>query len=115
MTVTIYHNPACSKSCQVLERIRAKGIEPEIITYLDNPLSVDEIKQLLTEMKTGPREIMRTNVPAYEKLNLAAKSVSDEVLIGAMAEQPALLNRPIVATAKGVKLCRPIELVDTLL
>lgn len=107
--VRIYHNPNCGTSRNVLAIIRHCGIEPEIIYYLKTPPSRMELVELLLEMKLSARELLRTDVPAYEKFNLESSSVADEEMIDAMIQDPILINRPIVVTSKGAKLCRPCK------
>jgi arsenate reductase len=104
MKVTIYHNPHCSNSRKALEIIRAKGIEPEIIEYLKTPLPPNELRHLIGKMKVPVRDVMRTKEPVYAEMGL--DGADDDTLLAAMAAHPILLNRPIVVTPKGAKLCR---------
>ena len=113
MHVTIYHNPNCSHSRKALEIIRAHGIEPEIIEYLKTPLPPNELRHLIEKMKVPVRDVMRTQEPAYAEMKL--DGADDDTLLAAMAAHPILLNRPIVITPKGAKLCRPSETVAALL
>ena len=114
MSVTIYHNPHCSNSRKALEIIRAHGIEPKVIEYLKTPLTPQKLRHLIKdELKTGVREVMRTQEVAYAEMKL--DGADDDTLLAAMAAHPILLNRPIVVTDKGAKLCRPGETVETLL
>lgn len=113
--VRIYHNPNCGTSRNVLAIIRHCGIEPEIIYYLKTPPSRMELVELLLEMKLSARELLRTDVPVYEKFNLESSSVTDEEMIDAMIQDPILINRPIVVTSKGAKLCRPCEEIFSIL
>ena len=114
MTVTIYHNPQCSNSRKALEIIRAHGIEPKVIEYLKTPLTPQKLRHLIRdELKTGAREVMRTGESAYSEMKL--DGADDDTLFAAMAAHPILLNRPIVVTEKGAKLCRPGEQVEELL
>jgi arsenate reductase (glutaredoxin) len=113
MKVTIYHNSQCSNSRKALELIRAKGIEPKIIEYLKTPLSPNQLHHLVQQMHVSVREVMRTNEPAYAEMKL--DGADDDSLLAAMAAHPILLNRPIVVTEKGAKLCRPGEAVEGLL
>jgi arsenate reductase (glutaredoxin) len=113
MDVTIYHNQQCSNSRKALEIIRAKGIEPTIIEYLKTPLSPQQLRHLIERMQVPVRAVMRTNEPAYADMKL--DGVDDDTLLGAIAAHPSLLNRPIVVTDKGTKLCRPGETVEALL
>jgi arsenate reductase len=113
MTITIYHNPQCSNSRKALELIRARGIEPVVVDYLKTPLSRDALRALLARLGVPLREAMRTKETIYAELNLA--SAGDGALLDAIATHPVLLNRPIVVTDKGTKLCRPGETVLALL
>ncbi len=111
MTVTIYHNPACGTSRNTLAMIRASGKEPEVIEYLKTPPSREKLVELISKMGISPRQLLREKGTPYAELGLADLSLSDDALIDAMMQHPILINRPIVVTAKGVKLCRPSELV----
>lgn len=113
--VTIYHNPACGTSRNTLAMIRASGVEPEVIEYLKNPPSRERLLELITLMGCVARDILREKGTPYLELGLDNLSLSDETLIDAIMQHPVLINRPIVVTAKGVKLCRPSELVLTIL
>ena len=113
MTVTIHHNPSCSNSRGTLDIIRAQGIEPVIVEYLKTPLSKDELTALVEKLDLPLRDIVRMKEAVYAELKLA--DASDEALLGAVAAHPILLNRPIVVTPKGARLCRPPELVRDLL
>ncbi|MDD2934482.1 MAG: arsenate reductase (glutaredoxin) [Methylotenera sp.] len=110
-TVTIYHNPACGTSRNTLAMIRASGIEPEVIEYLKTPPTRDKLVQLITAMGGGARALLREKGTPFAELGLDAPSLPEDVLIDAMLQHPILINRPIVVTVKGVKLCRPSELV----
>ena len=109
--ITIYHNPACGTSRNTLEMIRNSGNEPTIIHYLETPPSRDELVQLIVQMGIAVRALLRTNVDPYETLKLADETLTDEQLIDAMLRHPILINRPIVVTPLGTRLCRPSELV----
>ncbi|CFR07153.1 glutaredoxin-dependent arsenate reductase [Yersinia frederiksenii] len=109
--ITIYHNPACGTSRNTLEMIRNSGIEPTIIYYLDTPPSHDELVKLITDMGMTARALLRKNVEPYEQLGLADEQFTDEQLIGFMLQHPILINRPIVVTPLGTRLCRPSEVV----
>ncbi len=113
MNVTIYHNPKCGTSRNLLEIIRARSIEPVIIEYLKTPLTRDEILGLVKKMKVPVRDIVRAKEALYAELNL--DKADDDALLDAMATHPILFNRPIVITPKGAKLCRPSEAVAALL
>jgi len=111
MPVTIYHNPACGTSRNTLAMIRASGVEPEIIEYLKTPPTKAKLKELIEAMGLGPRDLLRRKGTLYDELGLDDASLSDDQLVDAMLEHPALINRPIVVTARGVRLCRPSETV----
>jgi arsenate reductase (glutaredoxin) len=115
MTITIYHNPACGTSRNTLAMIRQSGVEPVVIEYLKTPPSRAELVELISAMGVPVRDVMRTNVEPFETLGLADTALSDDLLIDAMMAHPILINRPIVVTDKGVKLCRPSEAVLDLL
>jgi len=109
MTVTIWHNPKCSTSRKVLEMIRAEGVEPAIIDYVNNPPSVAEIKSALKEMGAKPRDLLRRRGTPYDDLGLDDETLGDAALIAAMHAHPILIERPVVRTRKGTRLCRPPE------
>ena len=111
MAVTIYHNPACRTSRNTLAMIRQSGAEPEVIEYLKTPPTRERLIELLRAMNMRPRELLRRKGAPYDELGLDDPKWSDEELIGLMLEHPILINRPIVVTAKGVRLCRPSEVV----
>ena len=115
MTVTIWHNPKCTTSCKVLATIRARGIEPNIIEYLKNPPSAAEIKAALKEMGIGPRELLRRRGSPYDDLALGNPKWTDAELVVAMTEHPLLIERPVVRTRKGTRLCRPPERLNDIL
>ncbi|WP_310597114.1 glutaredoxin-dependent arsenate reductase [Aeromonas aquatica] len=110
-TITIYHNPECGTSRNTLELIRNSGVEPTVIHYLETPPSRAQLVALIAAMGMPVRALLRQNVPPYEALGLAEDSFSDDALIDAMLAHPILINRPIVVTPLGTKLCRPSELV----
>ncbi|MGY3884526.1 glutaredoxin-dependent arsenate reductase [Aeromonas aquatica] len=110
-TITIYHNPECGTSRNTLELIRNSGVEPTVIHYLETPPSRDQLVALIAAIGMPVRALLRQNVPPYEALGLAEDSFSDDALIDAMLAHPILINRPIVVTPLGTKLCRPSELV----
>ncbi|MES2546757.1 MAG: arsenate reductase (glutaredoxin) [Pseudomonadota bacterium] len=110
-SVTIYYNPACGTSRNTLAMIRASGVEPEVIEYLKTPPSREKLIDLITQMDIAPRDLLREKGTPYADLGLGDLTLSDAVLIDAMLQHPILINRPIVVTAKGAKLCRPSELV----
>ncbi|BBT68942.1 MULTISPECIES: glutaredoxin-dependent arsenate reductase [Enterobacteriaceae] len=109
--ITVYYNPACGTSRNTLEMIRNSGNEPKIVYYLDTPPSRDELVKLIADMGITVRALLRQNVEPYEQLGLAEDRFTDEQLIGYMLEHPILINRPIVVTPLGTRLCRPSEVV----
>ncbi|MEB6377727.1 glutaredoxin-dependent arsenate reductase [Leclercia adecarboxylata] len=109
--ITIYHNPACGTSRNTLEMIRNSGNEPTIIYYLETPPSRDELVKLITDMGIAVRDLLRKNVEPYEQLGLADELFTDDQLIEFMLQYPILINRPIVVTPLGTRLCRPSEMV----
>ena len=115
MTIKIYHNPKCGTSRTVLGQIRDAGHEPEIIEYLVTPPTREEMKSLLKGMGMTPREILRRSGTPYDELNLDNEKLTDEDLLDAIGEHPILMQRPIVVSPKGTKLCRPADLVQDLL
>lgn len=115
MKVTIYHNPACGTSRNVLAMIRAAGIEPTIIEYLKTPPSKDELKAIVEATGGSVRALLRHRGTPYGQLGLADTMWGDEALMDFIGQHPILLNRPIVVTDKGTALCRPSEKVLELL
>jgi arsenate reductase (glutaredoxin) len=109
--VTIYHNPACGTSRNALALIRKAGIEPTVIEYLKTPPERATLVELLKRMGMRPRDLLREKGTPYGELGLAATHWTDEALIEQMLIHPILINRPIVATPWGVRLCRPSESV----
>lgn len=109
--ITIYHNPECGTSRNTLELIRNSGVEPTVIHYLETPPSRDQLVALIAAMGMPVRDLLRKNVPPYEALGLAEDRFSDDELTDAMLAHPILINRPIVVTPLGTKLCRPSEVV----
>ncbi|SFE56112.1 arsenate reductase [Phytobacter palmae] len=109
--ITIYHNPACGTSRNTLEMIRNSGNEPTIIHYLENPPSRDELIKLIADMGITVQSLLRKNVEPYETLGLAENTFTDDQLIDFMVQHPILINRPVVVTPLGTKLCRPSEVV----
>ncbi|ALR76824.1 glutaredoxin-dependent arsenate reductase [[Enterobacter] lignolyticus] len=109
--ITIYHNPACGTSRNTLEMIRNSGVEPTVIHYLENPPSRDELVRLIADMGITVRALLRKNVEPYEALGLAEDKFTDAQLIDFMLQHPVLINRPIVVTPLGTRLCRPSEVV----
>jgi len=111
MTVTIYHNPDCGTSRNVLALIRNSGEEPRVIEYLKTPPSRAELVALIGRMGVPARDVLRRKGTPYEELGLDDPALTDDALINAMVAHPILINRPIVVTDRGVKLCRPSETV----
>jgi arsenate reductase len=111
MTTTIYHNPKCGTSRNVLALIRNSGEEPHIIEYLKTPPSRDELVSLIARMGISPRNLLRHKETPYDEMNLDNPALTNENLIDAMLAHPILINRPIVVTPIGAKLCRPSEAV----
>jgi arsenate reductase len=115
MAVTIYHNPKCGTSRTVLGILRGAGIEPKVVEYLETPLDRAELKALLARIGIGPREILRRRGTPYDELGLDSPDLSDAALLGHIAEHPILMERPVVVTPKGAKVCRPADVVRTLI
>jgi arsenate reductase len=115
MDVIIYHNPACATSRNVLALIRNAGVEPHVIDYQKCPPSKALLKQLLARAGLSVRQVLREKGAPYKELGLDDLSLSDEALLDAIEAHPILLNRPLVVTPKGVRLCRPSETVIDLL
>ncbi len=113
--VTIFHNPACGTSRNVLAMMRASGVEPEVIEYLRTPPSRDALIDIIQRIGQGVRYVLREKATPYQDLGLSNPNLSDAELIDAMLLHPILINRPIVITETGVKLCRPSEEVLSLL
>jgi arsenate reductase len=115
MSVTIYHNPDCGTSRNTLAMIRQSGVEPTVIEYLKTPPSRERLKELISAMGISARALLRQKGTPYNELGLDDPKWTDEQLIVRMLAHPILINRPIVVTPKGVKLCRPSEAVLDLL
>jgi arsenate reductase len=115
MSVTIYHNPACGTSRNALAMIRQSGEEPEVIEYLKNPPSRARLVELIAAMGISARALLREKGTPYAELGLADPKWSDDELLDFILAHPILINRPIVVTPKGIKLCRPSEAVLDLL
>ncbi|HED2334645.1 TPA: glutaredoxin-dependent arsenate reductase [Serratia liquefaciens] len=109
--IKIYHNPACGTSRNTLALIRNSGVEPTVILYLETPPDREQLIRLIADMGISARALLRKNVEPYESLGLADAGWSDEQLIDFMLQQPILINRPIVVTPLGTRLCRPSEAV----
>jgi arsenate reductase (glutaredoxin) len=115
MSVTIYHNPDCGTSRNTLAAIRQSGEEPEVIEYLKTPPSRERLVELIKAMRIPVRALLREKGTPYAELGLADPKWTDDELIDLMLKHPILINRPIVVTPKGVRLCRPSEAVLDLL
>ncbi|MEQ1667042.1 MAG: arsenate reductase (glutaredoxin) [Sulfuriferula sp.] len=113
--ITIYHNPACGTSRNVLAIIRNTGVEPDIIAYLEHPPSRDQLVMLIAAMGVPVRDLLRRKGTPYDELDLDNDKWSDDALIDFMIAHPVLINRPIVVTPSGTRLCRPSETVLELL
>ncbi|MBC3871720.1 arsenate reductase (glutaredoxin) [Undibacterium oligocarboniphilum] len=111
MSITIYHNPKCGTSRNTLALIRNTGIEPDVIEYLTNPPSKGELVKLIAAMGISVRSLLRAKGTPYEELNLDNPKWSDDELLDFMMAHPILINRPIVVTSIGTRLCRPSEAV----
>lgn len=111
MSVTIYHNPRCSKSRQTLALLEEKGVEPKIVEYLKTPPSAAELKAILGQLGMAPRDLMRKGEAAYKERGLGDASKSDDELIAAMVAEPILIERPIVLSGGKARLGRPPEQV----
>ena len=109
--ITIYHNPACGAARNTLELIRNSGVEPTVILYLETPPARPELVTLIADMGICVRDLLRKNVEPYEQLGLAEDKWSDDELIDFMLQHPILINRPVVVTPLGTRLCRPSEVV----
>ena len=114
-TVTIFHNPACSTSRNVLQVLRDAGRDPKVVEYLKAGWSKPQLKDLLKAMGAKPRDIMRVRGTPAEELGLTDPKATDEAILDAMVDHPILVERPIVVTPKGTKLCRPSETVRELI
>jgi arsenate reductase len=111
MTIKIYHNPKCGTSRNTLALIKNSGEAPDVIEYLTNTPNRAELKQLITDMGEGVRAVIRAKESIFTELNMQDESLTDDALIDLMLANPILINRPIVVTPLGTKLCRPSELV----
>ena len=111
MTITIYHTPACGTSRNTLAMIRQSGVEPTVIEYLKTPPSREKLVELIAAMGIPVRALLREKGTPYKELGLDDPKWTDDDLLDSMVKHPILINRPIVVTPKGVKLCRPSEAV----
>jgi len=109
--VKIFHNPKCGTSRNTLALIRNSGVEPEVVLYLETPPSKEQLKKLIADMGIPVRDVLRQKGTPYEELDLGNTKWSDEELLDFMMTNPILINRPIVVTPMGTKLCRPSEVV----
>ena len=115
MNVTIYHNPLCGTSRKTLEILRESGAEPAVVEYLKAPPSRAELKRLYDRAGISPRDALRSKEPIAKELGLLRPDVTDDEILDAMIEHPILIERPLVETEKGVRLCRPQNLVREIL
>lgn len=115
ITVYIYHNPQCSKSCQALQLLRERGIDPTVIEYLKTPPTEEELRNVLKRLGLGPRNILRSNEKEYKELQLDNPALTDEQLVAAMAAHPILIERPIIYSEKKGVVGRPPEKVKDIL
>ena len=115
MTVTIYHNPRCSKSRATLALIEARGIKPKIVDYLKTPPSAAELKAILRKLGLTPRDILRTGETVYAELGIEARDLDDDALIALMVKNPILIERPIVVAGNKAAVGRPPENVLAIL
>lgn len=115
MTVVIYHNPNCSTSRNALAQIRARGIEPQIVLYLKNPPDRATLERIIAEVGGGAGAVLRKKEKLVAELGLNDPNVGDTALIDAMLAHPVLIERPIVVTPKGTRVCRPLEKIAEVL
>ncbi|WP_409267607.1 arsenate reductase (glutaredoxin) [Massilia sp. BHUDP2] len=115
MDITIYHNPRCGTSRNTLAEIRAAGHEPQVVDYLSAPPALEQLAAMIAAAGLSPREAVRSKEALFAELGLDQPGVDDAALLDAMAAHPILINRPFVVTPKGVRLCRPFELVHEIL
>ena len=109
--ITIFHNPACGTSRNVLALIRNSGVEPEVVDYLQHPPGKEKLRALVAALGTGVRSLLRQKGTPYDELKLGDAQWSDEQLLDFMVQHPILMNRPVVVTPLGTRLCRPSETV----
>ncbi len=109
MTIKIYHNPACGTSRKVLAALQDAGHKPHVIEYLKTPPSRRELKALLKQLNMKPRDILRRKNPLHDELGLGNPELSDEAILDAIDKHPILIERPILVTDKGARVCRPVE------
>ena len=109
--IKIFHHPSCGTSRNTLALIRNSGVEPEVVLYLETPPSKEQLKKLISGMNISVKDVLRQKGTPYEELDLGNAKWSDEDLLDFMTTHPILINRPIVVTPLGTKLCRPSEVV----
>ena len=115
MDITIFHNTRCGTSRTTLDTIRAAGVEPRIVNYLEQPPSRDALKDLIARAGLSVRDAVRSKEALFVELGLDNPATTDDALLDAMVAHPILINRPFVVTPKGVRLCRPADLVHEIL
>lgn len=115
MTITIYHNPNCGTSRTVLARLQELGHAPKVVEYLKTPPSREEMKTLLADLGMKPRDILRRKGTPFDELGLEDPSRTDEELLDALGAHPILMERPVVVTPRGARVCRPAEKLDEIL
>ncbi len=115
MRATIYHNPKCGTSRKVLEILRERGVEPRVVDYLANPPDRAELAELAGRLGLNVRDLLRRRGTPYGELGLDTQNLSETRLLDSLAEHPILMERPVVVTDKGAKICRPAEVVNTLI
>jgi arsenate reductase len=115
MAITIYHNPACSTSRKVLGMLREGGHDPKVIEYMKTPPSRETLVELLKKAGLTPRDILRKRGTPYDELGLDNPRLDDEAILDAIEKHPILIERPILVTRKGVRLCRPIEKMNEIM
>ncbi len=115
MTVEIWHNPKCATSRKVLDMLRSAGVTPRVVEYLKTPPNAAEIRAVLKEIGISPRELLRRRGTPYEELGLDDPALGDAALVAAMAKHPILIERPVVRSRKGARLCRPPERVQEII
>lgn len=113
--ITIFHNPNCGTSRNALAAIRAAGHDPNVVEYLKTGWTVQQLKDLLAEMKMAPRDVLRVRGTPAEELGLTKRGVSADAILKAMVEHPILVERPIVRSPKGTVLARPVEKIEAVL
>ena len=112
--VTVYHNPRCSKSREVMKYLEAQGVEVRVVEYLKAPLTEDELAALVRRLGIAPHDLVRTKEPIYRQLGLDADA-PDDVILRAMSEHPILMERPVVVTSKGAVIGRPLDRIHAIL